>query len=214
MLQQAPVLSHPDLTHPFSVATDASNVGIGCVLFQVIDNQYCYIGFMARALSKLERNYSTTKRELLGIVYALRKFHQFLWGRKFTLYTDHKALTYIHTQSIANPMMVRWLDILCDYTYDIVHLPGVHNVLPDSLSRLFPTAKELEGGNAVQTSLSHSDSRPAVTQGAAPPFPNQMHTPAQRMLKPVDLMTPPDEERTELLEKAHLLGHFGADAIV
>ena len=123
------VLSQPDLNRPFLVATDASNYGIGAVLYQehvestsnvkfedssiLVKNSTSlknsekkkitrkYIGFMARSLSKSERNYSTTKRELLAIVFALKKFHKFLWGNPFTLFTDHKALTYIHTQKYA-----------------------------------------------------------------------------------------------------------------
>lgn len=101
---------------------------------------------MARSLSKSERNYSTTKRELLAVIFALDKFHQFLWGNPFTLYTDHKALTYLHTQKIANPMMINWLDTLLNYTFTVVHLPGLKNVLPDRLLRLFTPSAQLEGG--------------------------------------------------------------------
>ncbi|KAJ8651430.1 hypothetical protein O0I10_013028 [Lichtheimia ornata] len=67
-MEEAPVLSPPDLRHPFCVATDASKNGIGAVLHQVINARYHYIGFMARSLTKAEPNYSTTKRELLAIV--------------------------------------------------------------------------------------------------------------------------------------------------
>jgi hypothetical protein len=67
----------------------------------------------------------------------LRRFHQYLWGNPFTLNKDHKALCYLQTQTIANLMIVGWLDIICDYTYKVVHLPGILNVIPDTLSRLF-----------------------------------------------------------------------------
>ncbi|SAL96225.1 hypothetical protein, partial, partial [Absidia glauca] len=139
------VLKHPNMDHPFYVATDASNTGIGAVLFQLIDKKVQHIGFFARALSKSERNYSTTKRELLAIVFALNKFHKYLWGNHFTLFTDHRALTYIHTQKIANPMMITWLDTLLQYNFTVAHVPGLSNVLPDALSRLFPVEKELGG---------------------------------------------------------------------
>ncbi|KAG1481714.1 hypothetical protein G6F54_013697 [Rhizopus delemar] len=100
---------------------------------------------MARALSTSEKNYSTTKRELLAIVFALKKFHPFLWGNPFTLYTDHKALTYIHTQPVANSMMIQWLDTILDYDFKIIHRPGIQNVLPDMLSRLFESERTLVG---------------------------------------------------------------------
>ena len=104
-----------------------------------------YIGFMARSLTKSERNYSTTKRELLSVVFALKKFHKFIWGNKFTLYTDHKALTYLHTQKYTNTMMNNWLDTMLDYNFEVIHLKGI-DVLPDRLSRLFPVDESLEGG--------------------------------------------------------------------
>ncbi|KAJ8651359.1 hypothetical protein O0I10_013130 [Lichtheimia ornata] len=78
------LLEYPDLSQPFFVATDASNYGIGATLFQRIDGKERYISFVAHALSPSERNYSATKRELLAVMFALRKFHQYLWGNPFT----------------------------------------------------------------------------------------------------------------------------------
>lgn len=212
-MQEAPVLSPPDLRYPFCVATDASKNGIGAVLYQVIDDRYHYIGFMARSLTKSERNYSTTKRELLAIVYALRKYHQFLWGKHFKLYTDHKALVYLHTQPIANPMMVQWLDVICDYDFVVAHLPGVKNVLPDRLSRLFTPEEELEGGNTGTTSSQKNDSATTLPhdslQDSSITVARLHHHESIE-----DMMTPPEEEREELLRLSHLKGHFGADAIV
>lgn len=95
ILINTPILRYPNLKYPFSVATDASNVGIGAVLYQIIDGETRHISFMARAFSRSERNYSTTKRELLAVIYALEKFHQYLWDNHFILYTDHRALTYL-----------------------------------------------------------------------------------------------------------------------
>ncbi|KAJ8651493.1 hypothetical protein O0I10_012946 [Lichtheimia ornata] len=206
-LLAAPVLSHPDITRPFFVATDASNHGIGAVLYQIDPDTQArqYVSFVARALTKSERNYFTTKRELLAIVFTLKKFHQFLWGKKFTLYTDHKALIYLHTQPHASPMIVGWLDVICNYDFDIVHLPGIQNVLPDRLSRLFApqeTSLTLEGGNSqFKSPFAHSISHAAT---------KLMH----RLFKPMEMITPPEEERTKLPEQSHLNGHFGADAIV
>ena len=192
LLQKHLTLSYPNFQEQFHVATDASNVGIGAVLFQKIQDKIHYIGFMARSLSKSERNYSTTKRELLAIIFALNKFHQFLWGNPFTLYTDHKALVYIHSQENMNPMMTKWLDTLLDYTFTVVHLPGTSNVLPDYLSRLFPVESRLEGGDDGDALLLNRSVE----------------------LSGVDRMEPPVEDRQDLLNKAHLFGHFGAEAIV
>ncbi|KAG0744099.1 hypothetical protein G6F61_000666 [Rhizopus arrhizus] len=92
-----PVLSIPDMRYELQLATDASNTGIGGVLYQIIDDKTRYIGFAARALSKSEMNYSTTKRELLAICYLFERFHKWLYGSHFTLYTDHKNLVYLGT---------------------------------------------------------------------------------------------------------------------
>lgn len=103
LVAQAPILSFPDFNAPFFVATDASNVGIGAVLYQMPNgkdnhSKINYISFQARSLLPHEKNYPAYKKELLGIIFALMKFHQYLWGRKFTLYTDHRPLTYLHDQ--------------------------------------------------------------------------------------------------------------------
>jgi hypothetical protein len=90
------VLSYPDFAKDFEVATDASNYGIGAVLYQVINGKTHYIAFASRALNAGEKSYGATKRELLAVVNALKHFRYYLFGKKFRLYTDHKALTCLH----------------------------------------------------------------------------------------------------------------------
>ncbi len=72
-----------------------------------------------------------TKKELLGIVFALRTLRYYLAGRRFRTYTDHKALLFIFTQMRLYPMLERWLDDLLKFDFSVEHLPGVLNVLPD-----------------------------------------------------------------------------------
>ncbi|KAK4518183.1 uncharacterized protein ATC70_001534 [Mucor velutinosus] len=149
-LTNALVMSTPDFSCRFHLATDASLTAIGGLLYQVIQNEIRYIGLVSRKLSPSERNYSTTKRELLGICYSLEKFHRFLYMRRFTLHTDHKSLIYLNTQEIPNALMLGWWENIFSYTFDIVHLPGVLNVIPDALSRLYEdddaSARHLLGG--------------------------------------------------------------------
>ncbi|KAG1167055.1 hypothetical protein G6F36_012698 [Rhizopus arrhizus] len=99
---------------------------------------------MSRSLSRSEKRYSVTMRELLGVVYALTQFHKFIWGTRFTLYTDHKALCYIHSQKNANSMLIKWLDVILDYNFSVVHVRGLDNILPDKLSRLYPPKDTVE----------------------------------------------------------------------
>ncbi|SAM00072.1 hypothetical protein, partial, partial [Absidia glauca] len=223
-----------DLTRPFHVATDASNTGIGAVLFQVINRQILHIGFFARSLSKSERNYSTTKRELLAIAFALNKFHKYLWGNHFILFTVHKALTYVHTQRIVNPMMVNWLDTLLQYNFSVAHVPGMNNVLPDALSRLFPVENRLEGdmdttdttqqriSNYKQSKMErkvnkHHDDRlmiPDKTDNAKliQHYQRLSHLKQPEQIQKRIIQDKEEKERT--LKKYHALGHFGATAMV
>ncbi|SAL97143.1 hypothetical protein, partial, partial [Absidia glauca] len=207
-LVHAPYLFSPRSDLPFHVATDASDFGIGAVLYQIDeDGTILHNGFMARALSKSERNYQITKKELLAIIFALNKFHQHLWGRHFTLYTDHKALVYIHSQRDLNAMLTKWFDTLLDYNFDVVHLPGMDNVLPDALSRLFPTDKDLGEGS--------EDNDRIKVDYAANKNQEKLIRAIQKMKLEEEYMVPPtEEERKSILEKAHLFGHFGAEAIV
>ena len=187
VLSVAPVLHHPDFSLPFEVATDASGTGVGAALYQKKQEKMCYILFAAKALSKSEQNYSATKRELLAIVFALKKFHYYLWGQKFTLHTDHKALCYLFSQKHVNAMMSNWLDTLLAYDFHIAHMPGILNILPDALSRLFPTTGE--------SATTHERNKQRIVCAAMQ---------SQRALDPLS-----EGEKRAHMEKVHLLGHFG-----
>ena len=150
-------MSKPQWDKPSSIATDASNVGIGAVLFQGTRDNPRYIVCVSRALSPSERNYSATKKELLGIIFALRKLKFYVAGRRFTVFTDHKALTHMFTQKKLNDMLERWLDELLDFTFDVEHLPGIANVLPDCLSRLY-SVSEASDSDRPTILLAHADS--------------------------------------------------------
>jgi hypothetical protein len=140
-------LAHYDENLPISVATDASTRGIAAVLYQgTLDENGAgtrrIISCVSRSLSKSERNYSATKLEMLAIIFALQRFHYYLYCQpKFQLFTDHRALTFLYTQERSNHMLDAWVDLLTQYSMEIVHLPGIENVLPDALSRVYCDAK-------------------------------------------------------------------------
>jgi hypothetical protein len=200
ILTRAPILSFPDFSLPFYVATDASNVGIGAVLYQLPGGEaepenIRYISFVARSLQDRERRYSATQKELLGIVFALKKLHYYLWGNHFTLFTDHRALTYMHTQKDMNSMLTGWQETIWSYTFKVVYRPGVLNVLPDALSRQFP--------QELWTSR---------TEGTAP---TKVYGYIHLMQ---DSNTPREtvalSDRKTVLADTHALGHFGTNAMV
>jgi transposase InsO family protein len=134
------VLHHADFSKPFSVATDASDVGLGAIMYQEgPGGTPLYVGLMSRSLSKAERNYSATKRELLGIVFALKVFGHTLGVNHFDLYTDHMALIYMHSQRELSSMLCGWFEVLASFNFTVKHCPGIDNFLPDKLSRLYET---------------------------------------------------------------------------
>lgn len=212
------------MNKPFYVAIDASNYGIGGFLYQHMDNKFRYIGFVARSLSKSEQNYPTTKRELLAIVFTFKKFHNFLCGNKLTLFTYDSVLAYLHTQPIANPMIINWLDIICDYNHDITHRPGIKKILPNALSRLFQSDNKLAGGNfhkSIEVMLGHKRKADSLNQEALWLLATDAHNiPAEKQtssstktVRLADYMTLPEQKRSDILKKVHLLGHFCANAI-
>ena len=160
ILQSDMILHYPDLNRPFFVATDASVYGVAAVLYQKDQHErHQYVSFVSSSLSPSQRRWSTTKRELYAIVLALKKFRKFLWGRHFVVYTDHKALVYLHTQKIANPMMIGWIETLLDFDFEVVHIPGILNKLPDVLSRLYPPLEDenkLVGDSGSSKSKAHT----------------------------------------------------------
>ena len=198
LLPKLPPLSHPNFDKKFYVATDASNVGIGAVLYQGDEEPIKkYISFQARSLQPAERNYSANKKELLAIIFALNKFHYYLWGTKFTLFTDHRSLIYLHTQKSLNSMMQFWQDTLFNYDFEVCHRPGILNILPDHLSRIFPTFSWEGNGVPNDTNSNISVKLSAVMQNMENNF-----------------TIPNINEQHKILQEKHLLGHFGSDSIV
>ena len=198
----APVLHLPDFSLPFHIATDASSTGIGAVLYQIVGKTKRFIQFQARALSASERNYSATKRECLAIIFALAKFHYYVYANRFILYTDHRALTFMFTQKHVNAITANWFETLLSYDFEIRHLPGIQNLLPDRLSRLFPPSIS-DAPNQVVAALSTPDASSSPTPLQLPPS-----------AEPPILSVPPFEARADLLLKAHLAGHFGQSAVI
>lgn len=139
----APFLQFPDFNKPFHVATDASNTGVGGVLYQPDTpdgdiTPFNIVAICSKKLSSSQRNYSAYKKELYGIVYCLRKFHAYIWGRKdVVLWTDHKPLTYMLESTDLSPALQQWLDVIMDYAFVVHHRPGYLNIIPDTLSRMY-----------------------------------------------------------------------------
>lgn len=99
------ILAYPSDTELYIVGTDASDFRLGAWIGQLQKNgNFRYLSFASRSLSKSDRNYPATKKQLLASVWSLNKFRCDLIARKFTLYTDHRALTFIKNQKTVNTM--------------------------------------------------------------------------------------------------------------
>jgi ribonuclease HI len=120
-----------DLEKPFSIYCDASGHGLGCVLMQ--DGRV--VAYASQHLWKHEVNYPTHDLELAAVVHALKIWRHYLMAKRCELYTDHKSLKYIFTQSNLNLRQRRWLELIKDYDLRINYHPGKANVVADTLSR-------------------------------------------------------------------------------
>ena len=130
-LTTAPVLVLPDLNKSFSIYCDASRLGLGCVLMQ----EGRVVAYASRQLKKHELNYPTHDLELAAVVHALKIWRYYLVGHKCDIYTDHKSLKYIFTQSDLNLRQRGWLELIKHYDLEIHYHPGKANVVADALSR-------------------------------------------------------------------------------
>jgi hypothetical protein len=109
-LTTSPVLAYPDYTKPFLLRTDASQLGLGAVLCQEKDGKHAVVAYGSRSVRGSEKHYSTHKLEFLALKWAVtKKFHDYLYGNRFTITTDHNPLTYILTTAKLDATGHRWL---------------------------------------------------------------------------------------------------------
>jgi len=134
-LTSQPVCCLPDLALPFVLRTDASDVGLGAVLLQDQGFGLQPISFASKKLQSAEKNYATIEKECLAILWAVKKFSQYVMGRKFTIQCDHQPLMHLSRIKQTNPRLLRWALQLQPYNFQVEVIPGKSNVDADFLSR-------------------------------------------------------------------------------
>ena len=142
LLSTAPLLTHYESTRPLILSCDASPYGVGAVLsHRVEDNTERPVAYASRTLTAAEKKYAQLDKEALSIIFGVKHFHQYLYGRPFTILTDHKPLQYLLGETKGIPPMAsariqRWALMLSAYRYEIRYKPGAEHNNADGLSRL------------------------------------------------------------------------------
>ena len=125
-------LKLPDFTRPFEIHTDASDYAYGAVLMQ--DGHP--IAYESKTFSEIESRWPTHKKEMLTVVYALRKWRHYVHDKFTKVVTDNISLQYFQSQPRLSAKQIRWQDMLAEFDIEIVHKKGKLHTLPDALSRM------------------------------------------------------------------------------
>ena len=137
MLKIAPILQPLDWTLAFHIFVDASNMAVGAILMQEKQTGwYRPVYYASKVLTSAERSYSVTQREGLGVVFELKKFRHYLLGNKVIIHVDHQAIIYLVSKDQPTGRIARWILLLQEFDYSVIHRPGRQHVVADYLSRL------------------------------------------------------------------------------
>ena len=136
MLTESPIVGFPKGSGEFILDTDACDRSIGAVVSQMQDGVEVVICYGSRTLSKPEINYTTTRKELLAIIFFMSYFKQYLLGKKFLVRTDHSALSYLQRAPNLMGQQARWQEKLGDFSFDIIHRSGAKHGNADGCSRI------------------------------------------------------------------------------
>ena len=169
-------MAYPDFTKPFKLHIDACDRGLGAILYQdQPDGKEKPISFASRSLNKAESNYPAHKVEFLALKWAVTKrFHEYLYGNKFMVYTDNNPLKYILTTAKLDATGHRWVAALAAYNFTLNYRPGKTNIDADVLSRIPWNKEQMVEPETVGHLLSNVISKAGcvidVTKGTPPQY--------------------------------------------
>ena len=178
----APIVRAPNWQLPFEVMCDASNLAIGAVLGQREDGKPHVVYCARKTLNEAQRNYTTTEKELLEVVYALDKLRAYLVGSNIVIFTDHSALKYLLTKQNAKARLIRWVLLLQEFNLQIKDKKGVENVVADHLSRL---------------TIAHDTHSPPINDE----FPEESLMQLEKLPGMLTLLTSSPQEKSHLIGK-------------
>lgn len=155
-LTTEPVLANANFEKTFFLQCDASDRGVGGVLFQTDENCGEHpIMYFSKKLNPAQRNYTVSRKECLAVVLSLEKFRPFVEGYEFVVITDHSSLQWLMTTKDLSGRLARWSLKLQRYTFTIQHRKGSLNIVPDALSRCFVEELEVEEDFNPEINLNH-----------------------------------------------------------
>ena len=134
-LVEPPILQIADFNRGFILKVDASDHALGAVLVQEIEGREFPVAYASRKLLPRESRYATIEKECLAVVWAVKHFEYFLYGRRFDIHTDHKPLLFLLEKKSTSRRLLRWAMVLQQHRFGLVAVPGRSNVAADYLSR-------------------------------------------------------------------------------
>ena len=144
-LVEAPIMAKPDWNREFEIMCDANDFAMGAVLGQKDEKVFKAIYYASKTFNEAQENYSTTKKEMLAIVFACEKFMPYILGSHVVIHTDHAAIKYLMAKKEAKPRLIRWVLLFQEFDVEIRDKKGSDNVIADHLSRVEKTTVPEEG---------------------------------------------------------------------
>lgn len=218
-LSNAALLAHPVCTAKLALITDASDVAMGAVLQQLQDSVWQPLAFFSRKLSPSQTKYSPYDRELLAIYEAIKYFSHMLEARHFTVYTDHKPISYAfhERKHSCSPRQFRHLDYISQFTTDIRHISGKSNTVADTLSRIEELSTPISLNDLVQSQNNDPELKQYLTDNSSLRL-QKMDYPGSQEPLYCDVSTPNSRPfitkafRKQVYQSLHSLSHPGPDA--
>ena len=138
----APIMVTPDWNKEFEIMCDASDYAMGVVLGQRNEKIFKAIYYASKTFNETQKNYSTTEKETLAMVFACEKFRPYILGSHVIIHTDHVAIKYMMAKKDVKPRLIIWVLLLQEFDLKIKDKKGSDNVIVDHLSRLEKTTEE------------------------------------------------------------------------
>lgn len=184
ILSSPQILQFPNFDEEFILRTDASGFALGAVLSNFDDK---LIAYASKTLSSAEKNYSTIEKELLAIVWAIRHYRPYLFGRRFKIITDHRPLVYLFSLKEPSSRLTKFRLLLEEYNFYVEYTPGKDNCTADALSRIKVDSEDLKQLHVCVMTRSKSKQQKSVTRNAPENQSNvdeYFHVPTTELLKP------------------------------